>query len=335
MNCIRQLRPGLLHYGALHFAGDHLNNVEFIVNQDLHDSGLCIDDLKTSVILLDFRCEGQCDLLIKNLIAYFRGVPVKDITAVFNTDIDVSKLDYRATKKVSAMADHCQWFTNLQQHATIWDTDCDFLCLMRRPSIARAKLGNRLLTELNSIRISFGSMCNYSSELVPYQPWFPNHTLPLLLDGYTIRGENTLEHDVTNPLFRTCAINIIAESSAQTGDHDWHSIFVTEKTFKAFGMLQIPIWWAVPGLVSCVKNMGFDVFDDIIDCKYDREYNEDLRLEMIIQELKKLQELGPAQLRRKLQPRLEKNFQRLKEIVQSQNRQLETILKELGLDTQV
>jgi hypothetical protein len=272
--------------------------------------------------------------VIDNLIVYLRSVPVKDIAVVFNADVDVSKLDYRAISKTDSLADFAQWFTNLQQHLPIWETQCDFLCLMRRPCITRAKLGSRLLDKLKSIRMSFGSMCLSYSELRPYQSWFPDRELPLLLDGRIIRSENNLEHNVVNPLFRTCAVNIIAESSSQHDD-TWHSVFVTEKTFKAFGMLQIPVWWAVPGLVNCVRKMGFDLFDDTIDHSYDNEFNEEIRLEMVVRELTKLQELDLAQLRMNLRPRLEKNFQRLNQIVQAQTGQFQRILKELDLDIQV
>lgn len=330
MNCIRQLRPGLLRYGALHFAGDYLNRVESIVIRDLHNSGLDIDYLKTSIVLLDFRGEGQCNLVINNLIEYLRSIPVNDIAVVFNADVDVSKLDYKAVSKTDSMVDHGQWFTTLQQHSPIWETQCDFLCLMRRPSVARAKLGNRLLDNLNSIRMSFGSMSE-PNEVTQFQPWFPSQALPILLDGRVVCDERNLEHNVINPLFRTCAVNIIAESSTQHDD-TWHSVFVTEKTFKAFGMLQIPVWWAVPGLVNCVRKMGFDLFDDVIDHSYDNELDEEIRLEMVVTELTKLQELGPAQLRMNLQMRLEKNFQLLNEMVQAQNGQFQKILKELDLD---
>jgi hypothetical protein len=338
MNCIRQLRAGLLHYGALHFAGDYIDTVErveSIVLRDLNDSGLTINDLKSNTVLLDFRCEGQCDKLIKNVITYFRSVPVIDIKVIFNAKVNVDELDYLAVSVPGAMADHQQWFSSLKQHALIQDTDCDFLCLMRRPSHTRATLASRLLKEVSSLRISFGSMCQLPGELVDYQHYFSDHSLPLLLDGITVRDHRNLEYQVDSALFRKCAVNIIVESSSQTDTNSWHSIFVTEKTFKAFAMLQLPIWWAVPGVVDCVRTMGFDVFDDIIDHSYDQEHNEDQRLEMLIKQIKQLESKNLAQLRSELMPRLIANWETLDHICNANFGQFQRIIKDLNLDTAV
>jgi hypothetical protein len=338
MNCIRQLRAGLLHYGALHFSSDYIDTVErveSIVLRDLNDSGLTINDLKSNTVLLDFRCEGQCDKLIKNVITYFRGVPVIDIAVIFNAKVNVDELDYLAVSVPGAMADHQQWFSSLKQHALIQDTDCDFLCLMRRPSHTRATLASRLLKEVSSLRISFGSMCQFPGEIVDYQHYFSDHLLPLLLDGITVRDHRKLEYQVDSVLFRKCAVNIIVESSSQTDTNSWHSIFVTEKTFKAFGMLQLPIWWAVPGVVDCVRTMGFDVFDDIIDHSYDQEHNEDQRLEMLIKQIKQLESKNLAQLRSELMPRLIANWETLDHICNANFGQFRRIIKDLNLDTAI
>jgi hypothetical protein len=336
MNCIRQLHAGLLHYGALHFSSDYIDTVErveSIVLRDLNDSGLTINDLKSNTVLLDFRCEGQCDKLIKNVITYFRSVPVIDIAVIFNAKVDVDELDYTALSVPKTMADHQQWFSSLKQHALIQDTDCDFLCLMRRPSHTRAKLASRLLKEVSSLRISFGSMCQSPGELVDYQHYFSDHSLPLLLDGITVRDHRNLEYQVDSALFRKCAVNIIVESSSQTDTNSWHSIFVTEKTFKAFAMLQLPIWWSVPGVVDCVRTMGFDVFDDIIDHSYDQEHNENQRLEMLIGQIKQLESKNLVQLRSELMPRLTANWNTLDHICNANFGQFQRILKDLNLDT--
>jgi hypothetical protein len=336
MNCIRQRRAGLLHYGALHLAPDYIDTVErveSIVLRDLNDSGLTINDLKSNIVLLDFRCEGQCDKLIENVITYLRSVPVMDIAVVFNAKVNVDELDYTALSVPEAMADHQQWFSSLKQHALIQDTDCDFLCLMRRPSHTRAKLASQLLKEVGSLRISFGSMYQSTNRLVDYQHYFSDHSLPLLLDGITVRDHRLLEHQVDNALFRKCAVNIIVESSSQTDTDSWHSVFVTEKTFKAFGMLQLPIWWAVPGVVDCVRTMGFDVFDDIIDHSYDQEQNENQRLEMLIKQIKQLESENLAQLRSELMPRLTANWKTLDHMCNANFGQFRRILKDLNLDT--
>lgn len=337
MNCIRWATPNVLHYGALHFSTDYLatvDSVSNIVHRDIADSGLTLQDFKDCNVVLDFRGEGQCDKVIVNLITYLKSIPVKGLSAIFNTDIDVKLLDYPAVSVVDHLANFSQWFDNLKQHSLIWETECNFLSLNRRPSVSRAKLASRLLGVTKSIRISFGSMCE-TSELGEYTHWFNSTPLPLLLDGKIIRGTDSQEHSAINPLFRTCAVNIIAESSCQHDPNVWRSVFVTEKTFKAFGMLQFPIWWAVPGLVSCVRRMGFDVFDDLIDHGYDLEQDEDRRLDLIIKEITKLDKINLGQLRYQYQDRLLSNWKLVDRISCNQHGQFSRILKNLNLDTQV
>jgi hypothetical protein len=339
MNCITRQGPNLFLYGAQHFANGYIDTVDLVkatVARDLQDSGLSLADIKNNTVVLDFTYEGQSDKDIVNVIAYLRSVPVQKVAAIFSANVNVSELDYPATVVLDATVDVSEWYSRLKQHDKIWHTDCNFLCLMRRPSINRAKLGSRLLTEFASLRMSFASMCRPDTdELSRYQPWFPNHPLPLLLDGVTTRRENTNDHpeyDAINPLFRTCAVNIIAESSSQSGEA-WTSVFVTEKTFKAFAMLQLPIWWAVPGVVACVRQMGFDLFDDIIDHSYDSEQEEDCRLELVIQQLKTLEKLNLIDLRSQLKHRLAANWQKLDNIVQDRQRphQLKRIFHQLNL----
>jgi hypothetical protein len=338
MNCIRRQHSGLLHYGTLHLVPGHIDTVEqveSIVLRDLTDSGLTVDDLKSNTVLLDFRGEGQCDKVIKKIITYLRSVPALNIAVIFNAKVDVDKLDYTAVSVTDHLVNHQEWFTSQKHHALVQETDCDFLCLMRRPSHTRAKLASRLLKEVGSLQVSFGSMCQHPGELTDYQDYFPGRVLPLLLDGPTIRDHRKLEYQVSNVLFRKCAVNIISESSSQTDTNSWHSIIVSEKTFKAFAMLQIPIWWAVPGVVDCVRTMGFDVFDDIIDHSYDQEHNEDLRFEMLIKQIKQLESKNLAQLRAELMPRLTANWETLDHKCNASFGEFRRILKDLNLDTAI
>ena len=61
----------------------------------------------------------------------------------------------------------------------------------------------------------------------------------------------------------------------------------TEKTFKPFMMEQIPIFVAQPYHVKLLREIGYDVFDDMIDHSYDEETDDKKRMELIIKEIKK------------------------------------------------
>lgn len=328
MNSIRQEYFGLLHYGASHFGKDHLSSLLTVgqqVAQDLLDSN--ISTLEHQCILLDFRGEGHCDKIIIKLIDYLRSIPVKKIYVIFNAHINITELDYPAVSIADSMLTYCNWF-NDSVDITEYRTDAKFLCLMRRPSNSRARLASRLSSITDDMHMTFGPT-TVPGELLQYQKYFNTQSLPIRLNSLTT--DDIFNAD--DPLFTNCAVNIIAESSSQSDSECWSSIFITEKTFKAFKMLQLPIWWAVPGTVNCVREMGFDLFDDIIDHSYDSIVNESQRLSKVIHQIQQLNSMDLISLRQQLKERLNQNQNHLKTMAANQKRQYQQILKQLGLDT--
>ena len=94
MRPIQPITPGVLHYGALHF-----NASIDVPSRIAHDMARCdheINDIKNNKIVVDFRGEGQCELVAKPLIDYLRSVPAKNILVIFNACVDADTLDYRS-----------------------------------------------------------------------------------------------------------------------------------------------------------------------------------------------------------------------------------------------
>ena len=332
MKCIRPISNGILRYGALHFSPSCLSDqqeISRIVCQDLKDSEISIEDLKQNLVILDFRWEGQSDFDIVNLISYLRSIPVQRVAVIFNSVVDVSKLDYPAISVASSMVNSEGWFNKLQNLPKTLKTDCNFICLMRRPSLTRATLACKLLNAELNIRLSFGGMC-LPQELTEYQKFFPEQSLPLIIDGPLIRNStDNREHDVTSPLIRNCAVNIIAESGEQLLNNTWKGHFITEKTFKAFALMQFPIWMAVPGLVAQIRNLGFDLFDDIIDHSYDNIKDFDQRLDAVVQQAMRLSKIDLVSLRNTFEQRLAANYQQIEVLVQNQPYESKQILDKL------
>ena len=307
-------RRNLVHYGALHMAQWYLDNPGPRVEQDLATSGMSRADLHGKKLIVDFRAEGQCDKVIGNLITYLQTLPVKDILVVFNAVVNVDCLSYKALSQPTFLANFAGWFDQLDASNVATNIDTKFLCLMRRPSMSRARLAAGLM-DISSIRLSFGSMganniTNEYREIIPRE-------LPLLLDGIVERSTG-LEHDQTNSMFKTCMFNIVAESGSQSDVGVWRSHFISEKTFKAFGLRQIPIWFAVPGLVAEVRKLGFDMFDDIVTHSYDSITDEDQRLESVLKEIHRLDQLTLGQcqqLKQQLSSRIDSNYVLLKQYV--------------------
>jgi hypothetical protein len=89
---------------------------------------------------------------------------------------------------------------------------------------------------------------------------------------------------------------------------------------------------AVPGLVAQVRDMGFDLFDDIIDHSYDTVLDENQRQDQLMQQVIQLNLKYSLyqcqQLKNQLAPRLEHNFQLLDSLSKNGNIEFESLLKQ-------
>ena len=308
MICIQRIVHGILRYGALHFTPS--TDVPARVTQDLAACGISINDIKHNKIIIDFRSEGQCEVVARPLIDYLKSIPAKDILVIFSAVVDTALLDYRAVSIPNRSVIHEHWLERLLLIKYNDTVDRKFLCLMRRASRSRATITKLLLDSGCDVRISFGSMT--STGHGEYRDILPGVQLPLLLDNIIDRVTNDIEHDQTKPMFHSCLFNLVAESSSQTDPETWKSKFISEKTFKAFGLRQIPVWFAVPGLVTEIRKLGFDMFDDIVDHSYDSILDERERFQTIAQQVQALDQKFSLeqcqQLRKILVSRLNQNF---------------------------
>jgi hypothetical protein len=74
-------------------------------------------------------------------------------------------------------------------------------------------------------------------------------------------------------LYGNTAVNIVTET-----EYDTAPGIVTEKTLMAFAAGQIPIVIGHPGIVQHCRELGFDMFDDLVNTSYDTLGN-DVRVE--------------------------------------------------------
>ena len=65
-------------------------------------------------------------------------------------------------------------------------------------------------------------------------------------------------------------------------------VFYTEKTYKPFWFYQPFIVCAVPGFLKAMRELGWVTFHPWIDESYDQEHDDEKRLQMIVQEVKRL-----------------------------------------------
>jgi transcriptional regulator NrdR family protein len=77
-------------------------------------------------------------------------------------------------------------------------------------------------------------------------------------------------------VYSKCAVNIVTETQ-----YDCYPGIVTEKTMMAFAAQQVPVVIGHAGIVQHCKNLGFDMFEDLVDTSYDTLPNS-IRLEQAL-----------------------------------------------------
>ena len=125
------------------------------------------------------------------------------------------------------------------------------------------------------------------------------------------------QRNLNMPELTGALMNVVAETAyepcpttLQLVNH--HRPGMTEKSYKCFALFQLPIWLAPYKAVSCYRSLGFDVFDDIIDHAYDLEVDPVQRITLVAQQIQNFCQLSLdhiAELKIKLLPRFEKNWQ--------------------------
>lgn len=136
---------------------------------------------------------------------------------------------------------------------------------------------------------------------------------PLVIDQSKITWEQ--QRNIAMPALTGALFNVICETAyepdtTQLVHH--HRPGMTEKSYKCFALFQIPIWLAPYRAVACYRNLGFDVFDDIVDHGYDLEQDPIKRIDLVVDQIENIAKLNQlTDLKITLAPRFEKNWQRL------------------------
>lgn len=135
----------------------------------------------------------------------------------------------------------------------------DFICLNGKARDHRVNVCNYLKQLSNPYKITLGWDDSYEHASYCDYDFDNADNFIKLIDIY--KGSN---------------INIVNETL-----YDESHGIITEKTLDAFASLQLPIVIGYNGIISDIRDYGFDVFDDIIDHSYDN-MNNDVRWKMAI-----------------------------------------------------
>jgi len=91
-----------------------------------------------------------------------------------------------------------------------------------------------------------------------------------------------LVFDFAHPAFADTYLHVVSETTIND------KIFLTEKTWQTIAAGQLFVIWGNSGIVAHLRDLGVDVFDDIIDHAYDEITDHRSRLEYIHRELDRL-----------------------------------------------
>ena len=305
------------------------NNFETVFNQQLLLSEYKLNPGDKLIVNCCNEGLGPDDL--KQTIATFEKY---DFRVLFNAHITVP-LSYRYETFVDHFSAHCDFVRFNQSLDVEWEKLIparNFISLNRRASEGRCRLAKKLLDTFDhsTFFISCGSQPdpfldsrdNLHKIMHPY-------TLPILLDGEV--GGMDEQHNHTDTSWFSCPINVVTETSNQTDADSWHEIFITEKSLKAFLYRQLPVFWAVPGTVQLLRDIGFDLYDDVIDHSYDNIVNEEQRLQKVISTLDNLISNNDVlNLRKRLWNRIEKNLNHLIDLSKQHATKFENYIIELS-----
>ena len=298
-------------YSCTHIYSNTINDrqlLESVVAQDLARYNTQLEDHDS--IILSFLAEGHDSNTIAPFIDYLTTiVPIEKIGVLFNATV-TEPLPYRYQCFEEYLCNYCDFFWQIDKLDHEWPAlqlDKKFLCLNRRSSEIRTQLVYSLLDRLHpdSMRASLDSITATNSKTA------------IFIDGQVDINQ---QHTNVGLPFRSCLFNIISESSDQSSHDVWKKIFITEKTYKAFAFRHVPLWMAVPGLVARVRNLGFDLFDDLCDNhSYDDIQDETERMNRVVDIAVKLDQQFSLddcqQLKQELAPRLNYNYNLLRTLV--------------------
>lgn len=119
---------------------------------------------------------------------------------------------------------------------------------------------------------------------------------PLYLDKTDLKINWVDLESSTYQFYQNSYFSVISETTFYYRDTRQNSRFITEKTFKAILMSHPFIIVSIPKSLEVLKELGYKTFSPWIDESYDQEMNDNKRMLMIVNEIKRLCNLSPIEL---------------------------------------
>ena len=121
-----------------------------------------------------------------------------------------------------------------------------------------------------------GRMCDHRSRVMQILQGWPGGVLSyhnrirLPQNDYTQYTYNNVDNFINlDYVYSTCVVNIVTETEYATAPG-----IISEKTLLAMAAEQIPIVIGHQGIVKHCEELGFDMFTDLVDVRYDTMPND-------------------------------------------------------------
>lgn len=277
-----------------------------MILKDLMISGYRPKQYNNALVIMNFLDEAIDGPLAQPLANSLRDMGAKP-AGMFGVPIGVA--DYPAVSIPHWCTNHSDWFkrfyTAYPDHFDI-NVNRRVICLNRRMSPVRTRAVNHLLQHFDRRELVV------SHESIHTQ--VPT-TRSLYVDG---PADDISQHRPPPEQWLRAAIKLITEGNEQNWQNVPTTVLLSEKTYKCFAWRQFPIWISVPNTVQVARDLGFDVFDDLLQAHYyDTIEDEHERITQVLelvtyfasQPMHKLNELRYSML-----ARLQANYRRLWEL---------------------
>lgn len=143
----------------------------------------------------------------------------------------------------------------------------NFIKLRKKPYFDRLLFGMLYHYDQQAVRRQTPKAFYNSDIIAEFELLIPDK--PIVMSGSG--------HAINLPAYSDSYINLVTETSIYDD-----TIFVSEKTWKPFMSGQFGLWLSNPGTVAFLRDIGFDMFDDIFNNHdYDKEVNLNQRIDMI------------------------------------------------------
>jgi hypothetical protein len=259
--------------------------------------------------------------LLKKFLPYIR-FPKNQIKLVFGTTlIDPVFKNYMCEVTHTGAADWLGFYTKLRKQGIAWknvEINSHLIALCRRPNSLRADIIKSLLDLYGEkVKVSFHTIDASQQEIEDYQKMFYPKSIPIELDDMSSHT-SVIQLSNTSSVMYKSLIHLVLETEPPD---NWYGILLTEKSFKPFAYHQLPLFLAPAGQIKKLRDLGFDMFDDIFDGHpYDTETYYNLYKLKLLKVLKKFMDSYPTvdhvrSLRGSLFPRLEYNNNLLESII--------------------